>query len=302
MLKIVPEALSQEAIDQLSALQQQVDQQPSHADQYDKAKELWGTGKKPFPKIKEKLAACSQRGSEEDKVSYCHYCEADRVQAIEHIYPKSAFPERAYLWENYIYACWYCNSKLKHDRYFIFDPKQSAICSNQLKGSDDKAPNDDLALIDLRVDDPTEMLYLILTTGHFVIALDLEKEQASTQDQRKAIKAQNTLDLLKLNDLSSKRSAAYSKYLDSLRRYAAIVATENYEELNEILATYIPSDRRTPTPDFEADKQEMLNRIQQSILQVIPHPTVWFEMKRQRKYKGFEALDQLMTTAQVDTW
>lgn len=46
----------------------------------------------------------------------CAYCEATLAINIDHFYPKSKFPERMFLWENFLLACANCN-RYKHDHF-----------------------------------------------------------------------------------------------------------------------------------------------------------------------------------------
>jgi uncharacterized protein (TIGR02646 family) len=296
MLKISPDDLTEKAKTTLAELQQLVNEEISHEAKKDRAGQFWKnrTKNKTFKEIKDKLAACNKVVVEGESIFYCHYYENDRIQDIEHIYPKSAFPERAYRWENYIYICTCCNSKLKNDKYYIFNPKNSANGTNELEGKKGAAPTDDLALINPRAEDPTELLRLSLITGHFVAHPLLD--EGNTTDRRKQIKAANTINLLKLNSLSNNRLNAYNRYEKLLRRYVAIKKTTNYKMLNAVLEQYIPKERAVPKEDFNADKQEILRRLQYSIDETVTHPTVWYEMKRQRESRGLEQLDQLLNS------
>jgi uncharacterized protein (TIGR02646 family) len=47
----------------------------------------------------------------------CMYCEDNEGTDIEHFYPKSAFPDKAFVWENYLLACAYCNSNCKRSKF-----------------------------------------------------------------------------------------------------------------------------------------------------------------------------------------
>lgn len=47
----------------------------------------------------------------------CMYCENSEGTDIEHFYPKSNYPERAYDWDNYLLACSGCNSNYKRDEF-----------------------------------------------------------------------------------------------------------------------------------------------------------------------------------------
>lgn len=49
--------------------------------------------------------------------SRCMYCEDSAGKDIEHFWPKSSYPDRAFVWENYLWACSACNSTLKGARF-----------------------------------------------------------------------------------------------------------------------------------------------------------------------------------------
>lgn len=41
----------------------------------------------------------------------CCYCEDSCADEVEHIRPKSLYPELVFVWENYLYSCGLCNPK-----------------------------------------------------------------------------------------------------------------------------------------------------------------------------------------------
>lgn len=47
----------------------------------------------------------------------CMYCEDSLGTDIEHFWPKATYPEKAFLWENYLLACSFCNSNEKRDQF-----------------------------------------------------------------------------------------------------------------------------------------------------------------------------------------
>lgn len=49
--------------------------------------------------------------------SRCMYCEDSLGTDIDHFWPKSTYPERAFEWANYLLACSYCNSNLKREEF-----------------------------------------------------------------------------------------------------------------------------------------------------------------------------------------
>ncbi|WP_157520837.1 hypothetical protein [Herbidospora daliensis] len=79
----------------------------------------------------------------------CMYCEDSQGTDIEHFRPKSAYPDHAFSWLNYLLACTRCNSNHKRTLFPL--------------GSDG-----DALLIDPTVDDPSAHLQLTPTTGLYV--------------------------------------------------------------------------------------------------------------------------------------
>lgn len=77
-----------------------------------KAKVLWKS--KPeaaFSEIRAKLK--SMAGG----LERCMYCEHNEGTDIEHFWPKSEYPEKAFSWSNYLLACSHCNSNYKRTKF-----------------------------------------------------------------------------------------------------------------------------------------------------------------------------------------
>ncbi len=141
MRKIERLALSAHARAMLAGRQASVNQ---HPDPKLKAQELWRRrSNKAFLEIKELL---NQMATGRNR---CMYCEDNEGTYIEHFYPKSDYPERAFDWKNYLLACSGCNSNYKR---------------NQFPLSQEETP----MLIDPTKDNPDEHLTLTPTTGLFV--------------------------------------------------------------------------------------------------------------------------------------
>lgn len=79
--------------------------------------------------------------------SRCMYCEDSFGTDIEHFYPKTKYPSRAFSWVNYLLACSHCNSNDKRDAFPMHWRKPS--------------------LLDPTSDDPTLHLVFLPTTGEF---------------------------------------------------------------------------------------------------------------------------------------
>jgi uncharacterized protein (TIGR02646 family) len=73
---------------------------------------LWSMqDNKAFREVREILARMASG------LERCMYCEDSEGTAIEHFWPKSAYPERAFDWLNYLIACSLCNSNFKRDQF-----------------------------------------------------------------------------------------------------------------------------------------------------------------------------------------
>lgn len=81
----------------------------------------------------------------------CHYCSDSRSTDIEHYWPKAAYRDRVFSWENMLWICTGCN-RLKGDRFEL----------------DGGVP----LLIDPSSDDPWEFLYYDVRTGIIVARFD----------------------------------------------------------------------------------------------------------------------------------
>jgi len=49
----------------------------------------------------------------------CCYCEDSCADEVEHIAPKDLYPDKCFVWDNYLYACGPCNGP-KNNQYQIF--------------------------------------------------------------------------------------------------------------------------------------------------------------------------------------
>ncbi len=82
-------------------------------------------------------------------IQHCMYCESGEAGDIEHFWPKSRYPLRAFEWTNYLLACSNCNSNHKRNQ-FPLDGEGLPL------------------LLDPTVDDPREHLEFLPLTGDYV--------------------------------------------------------------------------------------------------------------------------------------
>lgn len=141
MRRIERRALPAWATKELSRIQDAV---TAAVDPAADAERRWANGPAPttFQEIRATLAAMS------GPIPRCMYCEHNEGGAIDHFYPKRAHPSRAFVWENYLWACANCNSNFKRDH----DPGEEG---KELVDPTDAATQ------------PADHLLLIPTTGRF---------------------------------------------------------------------------------------------------------------------------------------
>lgn len=210
-------------------------------------------------------------------VQICVYCEHNEATDIEHIYPKRLYPEKAFTWSNYVFACGRCNSLYKAENFKIFNPARSM-------NIDDITPkpkvytqpaNDDALFINQRAEDPMALLELDIVNQQYLF------REIYGNGTREYEKAKYTIDILGLNDradLVRQRKAAHKWYLTELRKYVAVKNSADYNSLILAASGEIVIDA---TAVFADEKQKVLNLIKDDILSH-SHPTVWRELIRQR--------------------
>ena len=179
----------------------------------------------------------------------CGYCEDSVGDEVEHIEPKDLYPEKVFVWENYLLACGPCN-RGKNNRFSVIRNGRLEDV-NRRRGSPVRRPRSGApAPINPRDEDPLEFLDLeIVDTFRF-----LPREDLSDVDE---LRAEYTIDVLKLNRdvLLEARREAYGAYRARLSEYRS----HRGDDANE------------------ADLEHMKNAITTSA-----HPTVWREMQRQQ--------------------
>jgi len=259
-------------------VQQEID---TSSDKVNVAKEAWlnRTTNAAFNEIRTVLQdLCVATG-------ICNYCENNEATDIEHIFPKSFFPEMAFVWENYLLACKTCNSHYKLDKIAVFNPSGSSTRFDVQRNA--QPPTQDVLMINPRTENPLDFLELSLRTGMF-----LEKQPAGSREN---LKASYTLYVLSLNARDALREAREARIIDNFRKlqYAASVKEANtFEVLDATINQNEPFITLDISRSLEDVKTEFLDSIRHAIVSA-PHPTVWLEMKRQ--YSGYPKIEDLFT-------
>jgi hypothetical protein len=202
----------------------------------------------------------------------CAYCEDSLADEVEHVRPKNLFPELAFRWPNYLFACGPCNGP-KSNRYgvvvgdiveeFVRRPRDPIL----------PPPEGPTALVDPRTEDPTEFLELDLGgVAADGLVLDgtfdfLPREEVAVSAQARAA---FTIDVLGLNReiMRVARKNAFGGFRARLREYA-----EEKEAGAEVVE---------------------LSRLRTDLLRT-PHLTVFAEMRRQRNV--LPEVDELLARA-----
>lgn len=182
------------------------------------------------------------------------YCEDSLASQVEHFKPKDFYPELAFVWHNYLYACGPCNVRKTNNFPIVSDRTGELIFLHRAPGDPVEPPEPGRAvLIDPRQEEPLDYMQLDLRETHRFQPLDSDPRSLRHQRARK------TIDVLGLNDrdfLPEARGTAYQAYHGVFKLYV---------------------DRRE-----QRDPRERLDRAENA-LRRLGHATVWEEMKRQRQ-------------------
>lgn len=252
---------------ELKKLQKRINSEKGFLDRVAKAQSLWNTkggnnGKQAFVEVKNSLyKLCVYEG-------LCNYCEQSEANDIEHIYPKSFYPEKTFEWENYILACKQCNSGYKLDKCHVLDGKNNLLLIDRGK----EPPHKTLAFINPRKENPSRFMILEMSSFRFIARPGIKKRDLN--------RVKSTIDILELNDrdtLKRARKSAADHYYDTLSRLVAILNAKNKKELESLLRPY---ENR-----FDLKNETLVNlkkKIKESYKAEISnyqHPSVWYSIK-----------------------
>ncbi len=209
-------------------------------------------GNAVFDHVKSKLKEmCS--GAER-----CHYCEDSVVDQVEHFYPKDAYPECCYDWENYFYVCGPCNRK-KSNKCAIINEKGQLIDVTPPKANmyPNIARNPPVAglyaYVNTQNENPLDFFMLDIFNGTFEL---VENPYKTGIDLLRATYTLDRLGIGKNRSLCRARQKAYQDFLNALDAY------------------WHESQKNKPD-------ESKLSRIISSVKEA-NHQTVWQEMKRQK--------------------
>ena len=231
----------------LKRYQSKVDSAGTYPRQVAEGKRLFSLRNKPtnavFKAVRTKLVEmCS--GAQR-----CGYCEDSVGDEVEHIMPKDLYPERVFVWHNYLLACGRCNGGKSNQ--FAVIVGQRLIDVTRRRGAQIRRPRrGDPSLINPRAEDPLACLDLELE----VTFMFLPRDGMTVIGTRRA---QYTIKVLKLNRdvLLEARREAYGSYRARLMEYRDLRDSGAEDAKLSLLTDAVISSS---------------------------HPSVWREMQRQR--------------------
>ena len=193
-------------------------------------------------------------------VQRCGYCEDSVGDEIEHIRPKSLYPERTFAWENYLLSCGRCN-RAKGGNFSVLDGGGLVNVARR-PGAPVLEPTPGTpALIDPRREDPLAFLVLeIEDTFRF-----RPRENLGSADETRA---EYTIDLLKLN-----RDGLLRARRQACGHYRARLVEYRHDRNAGASAGALATSREA--------------------IRTCDHPTVWREMQHQ--WDDVPALRDLFT-------
>ncbi len=233
----------------------------SYAQMVRKAADIWPSRKqnKPFEEVLQKLTDMCAGAKR------CCYCEDSMADEVEHIAPKSLYPELTFVWENYLYSCGPCNGP-KNNQWAIFsltDGSLQHLAHPQSGPAEPFEPGNPL-LINPRFESPEEWMVLSIDLASNRLNFrPLADHESSVEFQR----AEYTIKVLGLNirsKLGEARKTAYGNYRARLAEICFQLSLGNFLGV-------------------QSSKIQELKRE--------AHPTVWREIIRYRKNGWLQNVD-----------
>ena len=117
MLRLRNVRLEGTARDELRRLQRRINSLGGYSEKVAEAKSEFARHNRiSNPAFREVRAALTTMCSNSRR---CAYCEDSVADEVEHIKPKDLYPDLAFVWKNYLYACGPCNGP-KNNQFAVF--------------------------------------------------------------------------------------------------------------------------------------------------------------------------------------
>lgn len=275
MIQLAKKNLSAASEKLLKELQSEINSESNFLKRASKAKSFWkskASTKKKKECFEEIISTLKEMCV---SIEVCNYCENNEANDIEHIHPKSFYPNLAFEWTNYLLACKQCNSGYKLDKCFTVNHDLS---TSFIKRGTKPKTKSTVAFINPRVEDPNKFMLLDLgsqnlpATWKFIVHPKLSK-----LDQYKAAKS---LEILRLNDrdtLIHARKNAARFYYDRIERLNRIMNSKSFEELKLNITPYEHAIDKSIS--LEKNIEKFKKGFKKSI-QTHAHPSVWYSIKK----------------------
>lgn len=214
MIHLFDDPPRDEVLAQLEAWQRELDGMPNYADRVQAASTQWDRRCRP-----DNLTFCEIRGALKAMAGgaeRCCYCEDSLAHQIEHVRPKSHYPDYTFVWDNMLWACGYCNNR-KLDHFAVISNGQLVEVPRRRAGQPPvPPPAGEMAFLDPRGGDPMTFMRLDLvdTFKYSPIA------SPGTRDFVRADYTIRTLDL-NLDPFPDQRLTAYADFRARLCEYVA---------------------------------------------------------------------------------
>ncbi len=234
----------------LADYQSTVDAEPVYARRVARAKkEFRAKNKKDnaiFAAVKEKLTEICAGARR------CCYCEDSFADEVEHVYPNDLYPERCFLWKNYLYSCGPCNGP-KNNKFAVFADGSGRFRNVTRPRNAPVTPPaaGEAVLLNPREEDPMAFIWLDFLTFYYQPDPILDEESNIYK------RAEYTIEVLRLNEREALAKARKSAF----RSFRAL------------LKEYIIERSSLTAEDRDERRRNLLE---------MHHPTVWEEMKRQK--------------------
>jgi len=212
MIPLIDEPPRQTVLDQLDTWQAAVDAVDDYAERVAQARRWFESrNQEKNPTFGAIRAALRNMASGAER---CHYCEDSLGSQVEHVRPKSLYPDHAFRWLNYVLSCQPCNTA-KLAKYAVIRAGQLVDVSRAKNAPITPPLAGDMAMLDPRTTEP-EWLALDLEDTFWiqarsgVVGLDAERVEYTI----------NTVLRLNADPHPERRRDAYSDYRAALSEYA----------------------------------------------------------------------------------
>lgn len=274
--------LTEDLLSQLQQIQNQVNSIISFDAQTKEAHNKWNNKDRAlFTIIKNQLKQMCV------SVEVCNYCEKNEASDIEHIYPISRYPEKAFTWDNYLLACATCNRVLKLDTWYEIRDNQLF----KLPRGDEPDKNYSPAFINPRIENPNKYMILELDAFTFIPICQVNSVEY--------LKYSGVNEVLQLNDrtslVASRKAKAQEMYAAMYRLYNVIKSTDK----SEVRAAICPHEDCINVDALTL--QEIKATITLNTKKLITeseHPSVWYAIKKlHQSYDNWKNIFQVIPEA-----